>query len=81
MTTQTEGKLAPIIVDLGKKRRKALKQLKRGDGRLLDEVEQVTAEVRAELGKDADAVELVPIILVYRRKVRRPKGGLLASLL
>jgi hypothetical protein len=68
--------LAPIIVDLGKKRRKAIKALMRGDGRLLDEVEQVIGEIRAELGKDAEAAEIVPIVLVYRRKTRRRRGGL-----
>ena len=69
-------RVAPIVVDLGKKRRRAIKALIRGEGRLLDEVEQVTGEIRAELGKDAEAAEIVPIVLVYRRKTKRRRGGL-----
>lgn len=76
MANQTAGKLAPIIVDLGKKRRRAIKALKRGDGRLMDEVEQVIDEVGTELGKDKDAVQIVPIVLVYRRKTKRRRAGL-----
>ena len=76
-TTETPlGKLAPIIVDLGKQRRKALKGLKRGTGKLMDEVEQVLGEVRAEMGADAQKVEVLPIVLIYKRKTSRRRGGL-----
>jgi len=68
--------VAPIIVDLGKKKAKAIKALKRGDGRLMDEVDQVISDVGAELGADADKTELVPIVLVYRRKEKRRARGL-----
>lgn len=65
---------APIILDLGKKKRRALKDLKRGRGRLMDEVEQSLDEVRIGLGEEVKGKQIVPIVLVYKRKVKRKKG-------
>lgn len=65
---------APIIIDLGKKRRKVIKDLKRGSGKAMDEVEQALAEVRASLGAEGANKELVPVVLIYRRKTRRKRG-------
>ncbi|MGE5233910.1 MAG: hypothetical protein ACM3OB_07350 [Acidobacteriota bacterium] len=65
--------VTPIVVDLGKVGRKRVKQLKRGDGPLLEEVHQVIANVRESLGPEAAGRELVPVVMLYRRKRRRPK--------
>jgi hypothetical protein len=65
---------APIILDLGKKKRRALKDLKRGRGRLMDEVEQSLEEVRVSLGEEMQGKQIVPIILVYKRKEKKRKG-------
>jgi hypothetical protein len=61
----------PIIVDLGKVRRKKIKALKRGRGPLASEVQGVLDEVRAGLGEQAKDKEFVPIVMVYRKKSRR----------
>lgn len=63
--------IAPIILDLGKKKKRALRDLKRGRGRLMDEVEQTLDEVRAGLGDQMEGKELVPVVMVYRKKSRR----------
>ena len=65
---------APIIIDLGKQRRKRIKQLKKGRGKLWAEVEDVLGEVRDSLGAEVDGKVLVPVILVYGKK--DPKGNL-----
>lgn len=65
----------PIIIDLGKKRRKRIKQLKRGRGKLMNEVHYVIEEVQADLGKEAEGKEFIPIVMIYRRRRRRKKGG------
>jgi hypothetical protein len=64
----------PIIVDLGKKKRRSLKSLKRGRGRLVDEVEQAIGEVREGLGAESENKEIVPIVIIYRKKQKRGKG-------
>ena len=70
MTETTDGAV-PILVDLGKVKRKAAKRLKRGRGKLIDEVNQVIAEVEANLGDDVAGKELLPVIILYEQK--KPK--------
>jgi hypothetical protein len=66
--------MAPIIVSLGKKRKKQIKRLKRGKGRTMDEVLDVVDQVQANLGDQAAGKILVPIVVVYRQKQRRLRG-------
>ncbi|HEV7670977.1 MAG TPA: hypothetical protein VGS22_20865 [Thermoanaerobaculia bacterium] len=69
----------PIVIDLGKVRKKKIRELKRGRGRLTEEVQRVVAEVGASLGEAADGKLLVPLIVVYRQK-RKKGAGLFPSL-
>lgn len=72
------GRFPPIVINLGKTRRKRIKQLQRGRGRLVDEVRQAVEEVRASLNKEMQDKEYVPVILIYKNKKRkRGRGGLL----
>jgi hypothetical protein len=66
--------VAPIVIDLGKKSRKQIKDLKRGQGKLKIEVLDTASEVKQRLGAQADGKELVPIVVVYSRKKRTAKG-------
>jgi hypothetical protein len=68
--------VAPIVVSLGKERRKRIRQLKRGRGKLMDEVAQVVNQVSANFGDRAEGKVLVPVVLVYRQKRRRGGWGL-----
>ncbi len=71
----------PIVVDLGKARKKRIRQLKRGRGPLVLEVQDVINEVSASLGEEAAGKQLVPIVVLYRRKQRKGyRGGLFPSL-
>ena len=65
---------APIVISLGKESRKRIRQLKRGRGRLMDDVGEVMDQVRASFGEHADGKIFVPVVLVYRRKTRRRPG-------
>lgn len=66
----------PVIIDLGKQRSRALKSLKKGEGKLWNEVLDVVEEVKDMLGTDADGKVLVPIVLLYREKSRRRRLNL-----
>lgn len=66
----------PVIIDLGKQRRRALKSLKRGEGKLWDEVLDVVEEVKDMLDTDADGKVLVPVILIYRERSQRRRLNL-----
>ena len=63
---------APIIISLGKQRRKRIKQLKRSRGVLMDEVMQTLSQVNGQLGAEAAGKVLVPVVLIYREKPKRP---------
>lgn len=77
-TPSYNAEVAPIIIDLGKEKRKKIKDLKRGRGKLMAEVAGVINEARMNLGTEADGKEFIPIILIYKRKRRRKGGGGLA---
>lgn len=66
----TEG-MTPIVIDLGKTQQKRIKQLKRGQGPLRAEVADVIRQVQEELGADVEGKELVPVVIVYRRKQKK----------
>ena len=65
---------APIVVSLGKESRKRIRQLKKGRGKLMNEVGSVLDQVRANFGEHAEDKVFVPVVLVYRRKQRRRVG-------
>jgi hypothetical protein len=67
--------LSPIVLSVGKKKKRAIKDFKRGRGRLMDEVEQTLEEVRAGLGANAIGKELVPVVMIYRQKQKKKRRG------
>jgi|SRR5687768_10769874 hypothetical protein len=75
ISTSTEM-TQPVIIDLGRQKRRALKNLKRGEGRLWEDVLDVVEEVKDLLGTDAEGKVLVPVILIYRERSRRRRLNL-----
>jgi hypothetical protein len=67
--------IAPIVIDLGKEKKRRIKDLKRGQGKLMAEIAAVLNEVRASLGEEADGRQLVPVIVIYKQKKKRKKNG------
>jgi hypothetical protein len=55
----------PIIVDLGKRKRSAIEQLRKGEGSLVEEVTGCIDELKAS---GAISVEAQPVVLVIREK-------------
>lgn len=74
ISNDTTAKTRPVIIDLGKVKRKKIKQLKQGRGDLLAEVEQAVATAANSLGAEAASKTLVPIVVLYRRKESRRRG-------
>ncbi len=65
-------RLLPIVVDLGKKKGKQIQQLKRGQEQLVSEMQEALAEIKDDLGAQAASKELVPVVVIYKKKL---KGG------
>ena len=59
----------PIVVDLGKRRRKQIKQLREGRGKLMDDVGGVIDELR-KAGAISDSAQ--PVVIVIREKPKNP---------
>jgi hypothetical protein len=70
------GTVTPIVVDLGKKRKSLLRKLKRGRGRLMDDVLAVVEQAREAMGESGDGQVLVPVVMICRRRRKKSKQGL-----
>jgi hypothetical protein len=70
---------APVIVDLGNRRGRAIKDLKNGTGELMLEVDHAVDHVRSTL-PDADKNKtIIPVVILYRKK-RRKRGGRMSDI-
>src|SRR5438128_685624 len=63
----------PIVVNLGKKTKKAIKKLKRGEGKMVAELALAMEEVRARLPEADKGKQLVPIVMFCERKAAKSK--------
>jgi hypothetical protein len=61
----------PIIIELGTQKPGNIKDLKKGKGKLWDEVLSVIEETKDMLGADAEGKILVPVIMIYNKKAKR----------
>lgn len=73
VTPSLNTEITPIIIDLGKEKRKRIKNLKRGRGKLMVEVARVINETRMTLGSAANGKEFIPVVLIYKAKRRKRK--------
>jgi uncharacterized protein DUF6200 len=67
-TEATSGTKAPIIVDLGKHGRKAIKNLRQGQGKLMAEVSKCIQELQAA-GTVSRSTQ--PVVIIVREKRRK----------
>jgi hypothetical protein len=61
----------PIIIDLGSQKPGNIKDLKKGEGKLWDEVLDVVKETKEMLGAEAQGKVLIPVIMIYEKKAKR----------
>lgn len=60
----------PVVIDLGTKRSRTLRDLKNAKGPLMQEVAGVVDEVRKQ-SPELASKELVPVVMIYRRRQNR----------
>ena len=74
MAKRAESEVTPsVVVDLGRVKKKRVRELKKGEGPLVDEVDDAVDYVRAALGDEAHGKTFVPVVLVYRKKEKKRK--------
>jgi hypothetical protein len=66
---------APVIVDAGRASRRKIRDLKQGCGPLMNDVSDALNQVQTALGDQADGKQLVPVVVLYRKKSRKRRGG------
>lgn len=59
---------APVVLDLGKKSRKQVRRLRKGKGKLMDKINEVVEELRAD-GNIAASAQ--PVIIVVRQRDKK----------
>lgn len=69
-----EQKNAPILIDLGKQKRGRVKDLRKGRGRLMDDLDQALSDLKAD-GTIGDSVQ--PVIVIVERKSKKGWKGML----
>jgi len=73
---------APIIMEIGKAKKKDIRDVSRGQGKIMGDLQDAMSEVTSSLGEQADGKQFVPVVLVYRKKSRsKRKGGRLFPVL
>jgi hypothetical protein len=65
-----QGRVEPVIIDLGKQKRKKIRRLRKGKGPLVDKVMQVHSEMQAQ-GLDMRG----PIVIVVKAKKKKRRSG------
>lgn len=68
--TEDSQEKAPIFVDLGKKKKKAIKKLRKGGGPLMDVIEEAVEEIK---NSDKQYENVQPVIFVVREKKKKHK--------
>ena len=71
MTEEHDTGLPPVVVDLGTVKHKHIKRLKRGEGKLLPQIDEVVQAVETELGEELEGKAVIPLVLVVREKAKR----------
>jgi hypothetical protein len=71
-----EQRTPPITIRLGKHSRRDVKKLDRREGKAFEEVQAALDQVRASLGEEASTKELVPVVVVYKKKQKKGRSWL-----
>ena len=69
------GSRTPFIIDLGKQSRKDIRRLKKYEGKLMREVDRAVEEAVERLGGAEGDKEIVPIVVLYRKKRSKRKSS------
>src|SRR5262249_4824943 len=67
LSDSVQTRTSAIVVDLGKKRRKQIKQLREGKGKLMEEVSEAIQELKTSGQISGSAV---PVVVVVRQRPR-----------
>ena len=67
------GTLPLVIIDMGRVRSQKIEDLKDGVGTLIDEIDETLARVQDRYAAELKGKEILPVVLIYKRKTRRSR--------
>lgn len=67
-------RVAPVVVNLGKAKRKRVKQLKRGEGKLMNDVAKALLKIEHEMHDQLAGKTIVPIVMIVEREADERMG-------
>jgi len=70
-----EKKNVPVVIDLGKQKKRDINDLKNGCGPLMTEVDAAVEGARGKLADGDKTKPVVPVVVIYRKKRKRRGGG------
>jgi len=75
-TTPAPGsnQFPPVVLDLGKVKKKLIKALKQGEGELMEDVAEAVEAIRTSLSAELEGKVLVPVVVVYEKKTAKKAG-------
>jgi hypothetical protein len=65
----------PVVIDLGKQKKRDINDLKNGCGPLMTEVHAAVDGARGKLADGDKNKPVVPVVVIYRKKRRRGGRG------
>lgn len=74
-TAESRRALPIHILDLGRARSGDVKDLKKGRGKLLDEITDALVDVQATVDDASGREEIVPVVLIVERKRKRKRAS------
>lgn len=66
--TTTQPSNGPVVVDLGKKKKKAVKSLKRGEGELVEDISRAISELQQSGVVSPSAA---PVVVIVEKKPKQ----------
>ena len=67
------GPLPLVVIDMGRVRSQKIEDLKDGTGPLVDEIDETLARVQDHYADELKGKEILPVVLIYKRRVRRSR--------
>jgi eukaryotic-like serine/threonine-protein kinase len=70
-TADSTGEPRPIVIDMGKVKRRDLREFREGQGQLALDVKKAVEDTRKTASGDAAKKEFQPVVLLYRKRGRK----------
>jgi len=65
--------LPPLVIDLGKLKRKTARRLKKGEEEVMDRIQEELEEALKNLGPEVEGKEVLPVVMLFEKKPKKKR--------